>query len=118
VDWRNRQEQQHRQYVPYRQQDGCRNLRLQLHSSEQCREIINHALVRRGNVQNHIVERFQRPDFGHLNVQVTYEDPGTLTKPVVRNAVWDLATEDDVLEFVCENNKEGVAAQNDARGVR
>jgi hypothetical protein len=66
----------------------------------------------------HIVERFQRPDFGHLNVQVTYEDPGTLTKPVVRNAVWDLATEDDVLEFVCENNKEGVAAQNDARGVR
>jgi hypothetical protein len=66
----------------------------------------------------HIVERFRRPDFGHLNVQVTYEDPGTLTKPVIRNAVWDLATDDEILEFVCENNKEGVAAQNDARGVR
>ena len=55
----------------------------------------------------HIVERFQRPDFGHLNVHVTYEDPGTLMKSVVRSAVWDLATEDDILEFVCENNKEG-----------
>ena len=66
----------------------------------------------------HIVERFQRLDFGHLNVQVTYEDPGTLTKPVVRNAIWDLATEDEILEFVCENNKEGAAAPNDARGAR
>ena len=55
----------------------------------------------------HIVERYSRPDFSHLRLQVTYEDPGTFTKPVTRNAVWDLAPDEELLEFVCENNKEG-----------
>jgi len=55
----------------------------------------------------HVVERYRRPDFSHLQVQMTFEDPGTFTKPVIRNAVWDLAPDEELIEFVCENNKEG-----------
>jgi len=55
----------------------------------------------------HVIERYRRPDFSHLQVEVTYEDPGTFTKPVVRKAVWDLAPDEELIEFVCENNKEG-----------
>ena len=55
----------------------------------------------------HVVERYRRPDFAHLQIDVTYEDPGTFTKPVTRHSVWDLAPDEELLEFVCENNKEG-----------
>ena len=55
----------------------------------------------------HVIERYRRPDFSHLQVQVTYEDPGTFTKPVTRNAIWDFAPDEELIEFVCENNKEG-----------
>jgi hypothetical protein len=55
----------------------------------------------------HVTERYRRPDFSHLEVQVTYDDPGTFTKSVTRNMVWDLAPDEELIEFVCENNKEG-----------
>src|SRR5215472_3789644 len=29
----------------------------------------------------HITERFRRPDFGHLEIQMTFDDPKTYTKP-------------------------------------
>jgi hypothetical protein len=29
----------------------------------------------------HVVERYKRVDFGHLEVQVTIEDPGVFLKP-------------------------------------
>jgi carboxypeptidase family protein len=55
----------------------------------------------------HVVERYRRADFSHLQVQVTYDDPGTFTKAVTRNMEWDLAADEELIEFVCENNKEG-----------
>lgn len=30
----------------------------------------------------HIIERFHRRDFGHMDMEVTVDDPVTLTKPV------------------------------------
>ena len=42
-------------------------------------------LVRRGrNPQTEslrLTERYRRPDFGHLELEVTYDDPKTFTKP-------------------------------------
>lgn len=32
--------------------------------------------------QIHVVERYSRPDLGHLNVTITMEDPGAFTAPV------------------------------------
>ena len=54
----------------------------------------------------HIVRRYRRPDRGHLNIDVTLDDPGTFVKPVERHVTWLLAPGEDLLESVCaENNK-------------
>jgi hypothetical protein len=55
--------------------------------------------------QLHMIERYRRVDFGHLEVRVTFEDPGTFTKPWNMNLTWDLAPQEELIEFVCENNK-------------
>jgi hypothetical protein len=34
----------------------------------------------------HIQERFHRRDFGHVDMEVTVDDPVTLTKPVTVNS--------------------------------
>lgn len=53
----------------------------------------------------HITERYRRTDFGHLEIHVTIEDPGAFTKPWNKNLNWDLAPQEELLEYVCENNK-------------
>jgi hypothetical protein len=50
-------------------------------------------------------ERYTRPDYGHLDVQVTIDDPGVFTKPWVQHRRFDLAPQEELIEFVCENNK-------------
>jgi len=52
-------------------------------------------------------ERYRRLDYGHLEVQVTFEDPGVLEEPWVRVLTWDLAPQEELIEYVCENNKWG-----------
>jgi hypothetical protein len=53
----------------------------------------------------HVTERIRRPDFGHLEIRVTFEDPGTLTAPWHQNVTWELAPTEEVVAYVCENNK-------------
>ena len=53
----------------------------------------------------HITRRFRRPDLGHLEIDVLVEDAGALTKPWRGRLVWELAPGEDLLEYVCENNK-------------
>ena len=54
----------------------------------------------------HIVERYSRPDLAHLNIHIRIEDPGTLKKPWNVRMVWELTPDEEVPEFVCnENNK-------------
>jgi hypothetical protein len=48
-----------------------------------------------------VTERYHRRDFGHMDVQVIADDPGTLTKPWTLNMVWDLAPDQDLHEYVC-----------------
>lgn len=50
------------------------------------------------------MERYRRPDFGHIEVQATFEDPGAFVKPLQETQKWALAPQEDLLEFVCENN--------------
>jgi hypothetical protein len=54
-----------------------------------------------------VVERFRRPDLGHLEVEMTFDDPGAFQKPFRFKRVSSLAPKDmDWLEYVCnENNK-------------
>ncbi len=54
----------------------------------------------------HIVERYHRPDAGHLEIEITVDDPGVLAKPWTQKRVTDLANE-EIFEFICtENNRD------------
>jgi hypothetical protein len=57
----------------------------------------------------HVVERYKRPDLGHLETEITVEDPGILAKPYTMKRVSDLAPTEDIYEFICpENNRDVV----------
>jgi hypothetical protein len=55
----------------------------------------------------HIVERYRRPDLGHLETEITVEDPGILAKPWTMKRVSELAPTEEIYEFICpENNRD------------
>ena len=54
----------------------------------------------------HVVERYTRPDHGHLRIDVTMEDAGAFVRPWQTHATWTLAPSHEVFEYVCaENNR-------------
>lgn len=53
----------------------------------------------------HMVERFTRTEYGHMDVQLTVDDPEVFTEPWTRNLLFDLAPDEELIEYVCENNK-------------
>jgi len=53
----------------------------------------------------HVIERYKRPDLGHMEVEITVDDPGTLAKPWIMKRAADLAPTEEIYEFICgENN--------------
>jgi len=54
----------------------------------------------------HIIERFHRRDFGHLDVQMTIDDPKAYTKPWTVTIPWEYLPDTELLDWVCENNKD------------
>lgn len=55
----------------------------------------------------HLTERFRRPDLGHLEIEMTIDDPGAYAKPWTIKRTSDLAPEEDGREYVCvENNRD------------
>src|ERR1700730_8347277 len=53
----------------------------------------------------HVVERFRRRDFGHLDVQVTIEDPKMYTRPFAITFTELLQPDTDILELFCNENE-------------
>jgi hypothetical protein len=53
-----------------------------------------------------IRETYRRRDFGHMDLQVTIEDPAYYTRPFTIGAAFNLIPDTDVLENVCENEKD------------
>jgi hypothetical protein len=52
-------------------------------------------------------ERFRRVDFGHMQYQITFDDPETLTKPLTFSLAVNYRADTDMLENVCnENNRD------------
>lgn len=56
----------------------------------------------------HLQERFRRLDFGHMELQVTIDDPKTFTKPFSFKLNQRLVPDSDVLETVCAENERDV----------
>ena len=56
--------------------------------------------------QLHVTERFRRIDLGHMELEITIDDPGAYTKPWKVRRRLQLAPGEEILEYVCnENNK-------------
>jgi hypothetical protein len=67
----------------------------------------------------HVIERLMRPDFSHLNVDMTIDDPGAYTKPWTRSVRFQLAPNEEILEFICaENNKDLLHLHEGTKGFR
>jgi hypothetical protein len=52
-----------------------------------------------------VQERFHRRDFGHLDLQITIEDPQTFTKPITFKVTEHLLPDSDILEAFCNENE-------------
>jgi hypothetical protein len=53
-----------------------------------------------------LTERFRRPDFGHLELEVTFDDPKTFAKPFTLRMVKPYIADTEIFEDVCENERD------------
>lgn len=54
-----------------------------------------------------VIERFHRKDYGHMDLQVTIDDPKAYTKPWTVTEDVHLLPDSELLEFICnENNRD------------
>jgi hypothetical protein len=54
-----------------------------------------------------IIERYRRPDYGHLEIEVTIDDPKAYTKPWTVTVYQRVMLDTELIEFVCgENNRD------------
>ena len=54
----------------------------------------------------HVTEKFHRTDFGHMQLQVTYDDPETMTRPLTMSVGVTFAADGDMLEYVCNEDEQ------------
>ena len=52
-----------------------------------------------------VTERYTRPEFGRLELEVTYDDPKVFVRPWKEVRSLHLAPQEELIEYVCENNK-------------
>jgi hypothetical protein len=64
-----------------------------------------------------ITERLRRRDFGHMDFEMTIDDPTVFTKPFTVKRERLLAADTDILEDVCENERD-VALMTGGSGIR
>jgi hypothetical protein len=53
-----------------------------------------------------VVERYRRRDFGHLDLEITFDDPRMYKKPFTIKVPHDLLADSDIFESFCENEKD------------
>ena len=52
-----------------------------------------------------LTERFRRPDFGHLDVEITVDDPKAYTKPWTVTLHQAIKVDTDLLDYFCSENE-------------
>jgi hypothetical protein len=53
-----------------------------------------------------MTERYRRRDVGHIDLQVTFEDPRAYTRPWTVPVELDLIPDGELIEYVCENERD------------
>jgi hypothetical protein len=56
-----------------------------------------------------VTERFHRRDFGHLDVEMTFDDPKMYTRPFTIKVPHDLLADTDIFEMFCNENEKDAA---------
>lgn len=56
----------------------------------------------------HIIEHFRRRDLGHLDIQITIDDPKAYTRPWAVMVRLQLDADTELLEYVCNENEKDV----------
>ena len=54
----------------------------------------------------HLIERYRRSDFGHLQIEFTIDDPKAYVKPWNVTMSFDLLPDTELIEHLCENEKD------------
>ncbi len=57
----------------------------------------------------HMLERYRRRDFGHMDLEITIDDPKYYTRPFTLKTQLNLIPDSDVLELVCAENEKDEA---------
>jgi hypothetical protein len=52
-----------------------------------------------------ITERYHRRDFGHLDAEMTFDDPKMYTKPFTIKVTYELQANSDIFEYFCDENE-------------
>jgi hypothetical protein len=52
-----------------------------------------------------VTERYRRHDFGHLDVEMTFDDPRMYTKPFTIKVAHNLLADGDIFESFCDQNE-------------
>ena len=55
--------------------------------------------------QMHITERYHRRDFGHMDLEFTFDDPRFYTRPFGLKTAVRLMPDSDLIEYVCPENE-------------
>jgi len=55
-----------------------------------------------------ITERYRRRDFGHIDLEIRYDDPKYYTRPFTNKTTLTLIPDSDIIEFVCTENEKDV----------
>ena len=53
----------------------------------------------------HLTEKFRRPDFGHMEIEITIDDPKTYTKPWTVKENPHLLVDTELIEYICNENE-------------
>jgi len=59
-----------------------------------------------------ITERFRRRDFGHIDLEIRYEDPKYYTSLFTNKTTLNLLPDSDIIEFVCTENEKDMQHLN------
>jgi len=52
-----------------------------------------------------LIERWRRPDYGHLEIDITVDDPKAYTKPFTVRVSQQLTVDQELIEFICNENE-------------
>ena len=53
----------------------------------------------------HVTERYRRRDFGHLDTELTFDDPTLYTRPFTVKIAYNLIPNNDIFEMFCTQNE-------------